>query len=70
MIRSTHTFVELAVSDAVYDEIASKLREAGYDHAFVDGAIDMHGIGFVRETKEESSNGEFGDRRRRLSARG
>lgn len=47
-LRVTHTFVDLEVSQATYDEIAGKLREAGYDHAFIKGgAIDMHGIGLV-----------------------
>lgn len=43
----THTYAMLEVSRAAYDEIAAKLREAGYDHAFrPEGcrmAIDMHG---------------------------
>lgn len=52
-LRSTHTFAELELSPAAYDEIAAKLREAGYDHAFCDRsegppAIDMHGIGVTR----------------------
>jgi hypothetical protein len=47
----THTFAELEVSRETYEEIEGKLREAGYDHAFGHdrGAIDMHGIGLVRE---------------------
>lgn len=53
-MRTTHTFVELEVSAAVYDEIAAKLREADYDHAFIqerDGSvvIDMHGIALKKE---------------------
>ena len=56
ILRGTHTFVELAVSAAVYDEIEAKLREASYDHAFVDGAIDMHGIGLVRD-EDDSQRG-------------
>lgn len=44
----THTYAELAVSDAVYDEIEKLLKMAEYDHAFIDGAIDMHGIALVR----------------------
>ncbi len=47
-LRSTHTFVELEVSDNTWSEIAQLLREAGYGHAFIDGrAIDMHGIALV-----------------------
>jgi hypothetical protein len=47
-IRSTHTYVELEVSAAAYDEIAGKLRAAAYDHAFHDEVIDMHGIGLTK----------------------
>lgn len=53
MLNQTHTFATLEVSKATYDEIAAKLKAAGYDHAFVkatgkDGeVIDMHGIGLV-----------------------
>jgi hypothetical protein len=56
-LRQTHTFAELELSAAAYDEIAAKLREAGYDHAFelgpsgvpyAGGPIDMHGIGVTR----------------------
>jgi hypothetical protein len=43
-LRSTRTFVLLGLSKAAYDEIATKLQAAGYDHAFVDGVIDMHGL--------------------------
>lgn len=58
----TYTFVELEISSAAYDEIAAKLRAAGYDHVFhaarteIEGAqaerapmIDMHGIALTRE---------------------
>lgn len=52
----THTYSELAVSRSTYDEIVEKLREAGYDHAFIDDdpdhpedTLDMHGIGLVLE---------------------
>lgn len=60
----THTYAELEVSRATYDEIAQKLRAAGYDHAFIPErgrdtpTIDMHGIGVIVErttdTKEET----------------
>jgi hypothetical protein len=45
----THTFAELEVSDKTYDEIKALLKEAGYGHAFVGGAIDMHGIGLIKK---------------------
>jgi hypothetical protein len=45
----SHSYATLEVSRAAYDEIAGKLRAAGYAHAFVDtvnpSIIDMHGIG-------------------------
>ncbi len=45
MIRQTHTYVTLEISDLAYQEIRSKLEAAGYQHTFMnDGAIDMHGI--------------------------
>jgi hypothetical protein len=41
----THTYVLMELSQAAYEEIAAKMREAGYDHVFgADGEIDMHGI--------------------------
>jgi hypothetical protein len=50
MIRTTRTYAELEISPEAYDEIASKLKAAGYDHAIMDGgAIDMHGIGLTRQ---------------------
>lgn len=54
-MRTTHTYATLEVSAATYDEIAAKLKEAGYDHAFDDGAIDMHGIGLVRIAPDPKS---------------
>jgi len=48
MTRSTYTYAVLEVSDAAYQEIAKKLRDAGYHGSFQkDGGkecIDMHGI--------------------------
>jgi len=45
-ITATHTYVELELSQSAYEEIARKLREAGYDHCFMHPGpeIDMHGI--------------------------
>lgn len=47
-MSTTHTYALLEVSPATYDEVAEKLKAADYDHAFVEGAIDMHGIGLQR----------------------
>lgn len=49
----THTFAELEVSPETYREIEGKLRQAGYHHAFVDGAIDMMGIGLIRQPEQK-----------------
>lgn len=57
-LRQTHTYAELELSTAAYDEIAAKLRAADYDHAFMDdGTIDMHGIGVTKalDTKDSSA---------------
>lgn len=49
-IRSTYTYVTMELSAAAYDEIAQKMREADYGHAFnEDGEIDMHGIAVIKE---------------------
>jgi hypothetical protein len=57
-VRQTHTYAELKLSPEAYDEISRKLREAGYDHAFMDdGAIDMHGIGVTRSETSEPASG-------------
>lgn len=45
----SYTYVHLPVSAPAYDEIAAKLRAAGYDHCFDLEAIDMHGLALVRE---------------------
>jgi hypothetical protein len=49
LTRTTYTYAGLEVSAEAYDEIAGKLKAAGYGHAFMpDGAIDMHGIGLMK----------------------
>jgi hypothetical protein len=46
LVMSLHTIATLAISPAAFDEIASKLRAAGYAHVFgANGVIDMSGIG-------------------------
>jgi hypothetical protein len=50
VMRSTHTYARLPLSPQAYEEIATKLRTAGYDHAFIgNGDIDMHGEDKVQE---------------------
>lgn len=64
-LRTTHTYALLEVSKAAWDEIASKLREAGYKHAFGDdGEIDMHGIALVKQ--EPAAAPLVGDNRMEL----
>lgn len=46
----THTYVVLEVSKACYDEIAKKLKEAGYDCEH-NGEIDMHGVALAVEVE-------------------
>jgi hypothetical protein len=53
-MRITHTFAELEVSEAAYLEIYTLLAQAGYHHAFIDGAIDMHGIALTRKREPET----------------
>lgn len=57
-LRTTHTFVTLAISQAAYEEIKQKLLAAGYNHSFVydfndEETIDMHGIGLTEEKEIE-----------------
>jgi hypothetical protein len=55
-LRTTYTFVELELSPGAYDEIAHKLKTAGYDHCFNpangNGAIDMHGLAVTRASED------------------
>jgi hypothetical protein len=56
MIRPTHTFATLGLSNGAFNEIKSKLEAAGYGHAFIQQddelVIDMHGIGVKKESSE------------------
>lgn len=54
MLRTTYTYVLMELSQAAYDEIAGKMRAAGYDHVFNESdsrpgttAIDRHGIAVI-----------------------
>ena len=51
----TYTYAVLEITPAAFDEIADKLKRAGYGHAIqADGQIaDMHGIALGREAEEE-----------------
>lgn len=51
----THTFATLEISTSAFDEIKKKLKDAGYDHAFVeDNVIDMHGIGLIPASEKSN----------------
>lgn len=52
-LRQTHTFATLEISPKAFAEIKRKLKAVKYDHAFVDEAIDMHGIGLVSTPKRK-----------------
>lgn len=56
-IRQTHTYAILPVSRSAFEEIKSKLTEAGYEHVFdEDGnVIDMNGLALMDEQKFEES---------------
>jgi len=47
----TYTYAELEISEAAFDEIAKKLKEADWGHVFMkDGRlINMDGVALVRE---------------------
>ena len=61
----THTFTILKISQPAYDEIKLKLKDAGYEHTFLeDGVIDMHGIAIQK--KNYTFPGEGVDRHLRL----
>jgi hypothetical protein len=53
----TYTYAKLPLSPEAYDEIATKLKEAGYHHAFGNnGDIDMHGIGVCVEKQDHNAS--------------
>lgn len=52
MLRQTHTVVIMDVPWAVFELIAAKLREAGYDHVFMDAdTVDLSGIALQASTE-------------------
>lgn len=62
-LRQTHTYALLEISEAAYEEIAGKLREAGYGHAFgEDGEIDMHGIAVIKPARLAAATRQATDR--------
>lgn len=55
----SHTYALMELSPAAYAEIAAKLKEAGYGHAFDQdtGAWDMHGIGIAPAPQQKGCHG-------------
>lgn len=55
----THTYAILTVSRRTFDEVRSKLADAGYDFALHDGGatLDMHGI--TLQVEEQPSDDEI-----------
>lgn len=58
----THTFATLGVSKAAFDEITQKLREAGYNHGFVDGFIDIWNVSPMKPVTPTELVNEHGQR--------
>ena len=49
----SYTYAILDVSAPTFEEIAAKLKKAGYDHCFDGEVIDMHGIAIKKEEKTD-----------------
>ena len=49
----THTFAIMEISQEAYNEITDALRAADYEHAIVDGVLDMQGIALVQMPLEQ-----------------
>lgn len=60
-----YTLVNLEITEEAYAEIRQKLRDAGYEHTFMDkGGIDMSGIALIpvqRKTISGILQGHFND---------
>jgi hypothetical protein len=59
LLRTTHTYVELEVSESTYKEIREKLLLADYHHCFEvrdhgTGPIDMHGLALIPEKRKDA----------------
>lgn len=62
----SRTFAVLEVSPSTYEEVAAKLKAAGYDHAFVDGDVDMHGIALRPDAPGDVRQATFEDHLQRI----
>lgn len=54
----TYTCAKLELSKSAFDEITRKLRDAGYDHAFIDEGIDMTHIMVARTDHSDHGRGD------------
>jgi hypothetical protein len=61
-MTSTRTFVVLGISKTAYEEIAKKLRNAGYEHVFSNGVMDMHGLALKVEPEKPGRSPQGGSR--------
>lgn len=48
----TYTYVEMEVSNEVFEEVKKKLEDAEYHHAIAEDVLDMHGIALTRKKDE------------------
>jgi hypothetical protein len=56
-VRQTHTYALLEVSPPVFNEIAQKLKAAGYEHAFTGkNEIDLNGIGLAPDPNAKAGD--------------
>lgn len=62
-MKTTHTYAVLEVSREAHDEIRKLLEEAGYQHAFHDDVIDMHGIAIKANDVERELHSKRGPAR-------
>jgi hypothetical protein len=62
----TRTYAILEVSPAAYAEIRGALEKAGYEHAFHDDVVDMHGIALKAAEQPKHYPNGMGEESRRL----
>jgi hypothetical protein len=68
-MKTTHTYALLEISAPAFNEIAQKLKAAGYNQAFTGKAeLDMHGIGIAPDPNIKPGD-DYLEARSLLSAR-
>jgi hypothetical protein len=54
--KTRQDYCEISLSRLAYDELAAKMRAAGYAHAIMpDGAIDLHGLGVAPPLEQRAA---------------